>query len=511
LSLRGHLADKKVWQFQNVPFAKLERFEKPKPYGSWGEEVWDGTQQTTAVPQSNFLRDFFQNVTDTFAQLENDSWVMGDQPCVQDESKLSLQVFTPPFSAETKTRPVMVFIHGGAWQFGSAGMVNGQALAAHGDVVVVAISYRLSILGFLFENWGLFDQLEALKWVQANIGSYCGDADNVTIFGESAGSWSVESHLVSNKSAGLFHRAICQSGCLKTNAFRFGNEWKNKTSIAKLMELTKVDSIDSLKETLKLKTTDEITELMDILTKEQINVEATFDNDFFTENPATAPYAQKVPVLIGHNSTESSGMLAEFLPGLRDGYTKESAVASLTAMYKRPQAEITAALEQATKVYDFDENDKMAWSKLVCFWFADEIFFGANMRANEQLDKQSIYLYNLDVQLKMYHEDPWKGASEKVRADFCRSDHADDLGLMFGYSFIDDDLAKGKKYTPEEVELSARMMTAWSDFARSGQPGFDEFKISQLVHCYSAPADFTQSVDQKRLKRWNDAYYKTKI
>ena len=86
-------------------------------------------------------------------------------------------------------------------------------------------------------------------------------------------------------------------------------------------------------------------------------------------------------------------MLAEFLPGLRDGYTKDQAgqvvraqrslvlnflgqpigVGSLTAMYKRPQAEIENALEESTKVYDFDENDKMAWSKLVCFWFADEV------------------------------------------------------------------------------------------------------------------------------------------
>ena len=109
----------------------------------------------------------------------------------------------------------MVWIHGGGWQFGSPSYESGAALAAHGDVVVVAITYRLNIFGFLFGNWGLFDQLEALRWVQANIDAYGGDRNNVTIFGESAGSWSCESLLCTDLSTGLFHRAICQSGSIK--------------------------------------------------------------------------------------------------------------------------------------------------------------------------------------------------------------------------------------------------------------------------------------------------------
>ena len=60
----------------------------------------------------------------------------------------------------------MVWIHGGAWQFGSAEMQNGAALAKCGDVIVVALSYRLGVFGFLFGNWGLWDQIEGLKWVQ---------------------------------------------------------------------------------------------------------------------------------------------------------------------------------------------------------------------------------------------------------------------------------------------------------------------------------------------------------
>ena len=77
---------------------------------------------------------------------------------------------------------------------------------------------------------------------------------------------------------------------------------------------------------------------------------------------------------------------------------------------------------------------------------------------------------------------------------------------MLGAAFIKGNLCKGKKLTPEEEELSKRMMTAWTQFAKTGQPGFDEFKNSQLVHCYSTPGDFTMPIDQKRLARWNQAY-----
>ena len=131
-----------------------------------------------------------------------------------DETKLSLAVCTPSCDENAK-KPVMVWIHGGGWSMGSAEMYDGSILSGFGDVVVVTISYRLGLPGFLFGNWGLFDQLEALKWVQSNIRSYGGDPDNVTIFGGSEGACSVEALLCTKLSTGLFHRAIGQSGCLK--------------------------------------------------------------------------------------------------------------------------------------------------------------------------------------------------------------------------------------------------------------------------------------------------------
>src|SRR3954469_8835281 len=121
----------------------------------------------------------------------------------------------------------MVWIHGGGFIGGSGAMdlYAGAPLAARGDVVIVTVNYRLGILGFLAPsdladddaegatgNWGLLDQVAALKWVRDNIAGFGGDPDNVTVFGESAGGMSVSDLLAMPSARGLFRRAIVQSG-----------------------------------------------------------------------------------------------------------------------------------------------------------------------------------------------------------------------------------------------------------------------------------------------------------
>ena len=114
----------------------------------------------------------------------------------------------------------MVFIHGGAYIFGWNSMADGFFLTDH-DVIVVGVNYRLGPFGFLSlntsdvsGNQGLRDQQLALKWVQKNIHKFGGDPTQVTIFGQSAGSWSIIHHLFAPGSKGLFSRAISHSGSI---------------------------------------------------------------------------------------------------------------------------------------------------------------------------------------------------------------------------------------------------------------------------------------------------------
>lgn len=149
----------------------------------------------------------------------------GETPATQDEDCLTLNVWTP--GSDGSGRPVMVWIHGGGFTGGSgaSALYGGARLAERGDVVVVTINYRLGILGFLAHpgladaeaggaagNWGLLDQVAALRWVGENIAAFGGDPDNVTIFGESAGGMSVTDLLAMPSAHGLFRRAIAQSG-----------------------------------------------------------------------------------------------------------------------------------------------------------------------------------------------------------------------------------------------------------------------------------------------------------
>lgn len=131
------------------------------------------------------------------------------------EDCLFLNVHAPEEPGEY---PVMVWIHGGAFIYGSGGASYEPERLVEQGVVVVTLNYRLGALGFLPHaalgdpNFGLQDQQLALQWVQENIAGFGGDPDNVTLFGESAGGHSVMSHLASPEAAGLFHKAIVQSG-----------------------------------------------------------------------------------------------------------------------------------------------------------------------------------------------------------------------------------------------------------------------------------------------------------
>ena len=140
------------------------------------------------------------------------------------EDCLYLNVWTP--GADRGRRPVMVWIHGGAFVLGAGSqtLYDGSALARRGDVVVVTINYRMGALGFLrlqerfgarlpaTGNEGLLDQIAALHWVRDEIEAFGGDPGNVTIFGESAGAMSCATLLGVPRARGLFHRAILQSG-----------------------------------------------------------------------------------------------------------------------------------------------------------------------------------------------------------------------------------------------------------------------------------------------------------
>ncbi|MDR7158103.1 carboxylesterase family protein [Arthrobacter sp. BE255] len=194
--------------FLGVPYAESPRFRPPVPVTPW-DGVRDCTAPGAMAPQNP---DPFTPPSDTFADL----W--------DEDSCLNLNIWTP--APDGARRPVMVWIHGGAYVGGSnnGAMHDGGPLASAADVVVVAVNYRLGAFGFLHlpellgpeyadsSNVALLDLLEALRWVSRNIAAFGGDPGNVTVFGESAGAAAIGTMLGMPASEGLFRRAIMQSG-----------------------------------------------------------------------------------------------------------------------------------------------------------------------------------------------------------------------------------------------------------------------------------------------------------
>jgi len=145
-------------------------------------------------------------------------------PQPQSEDCLFLNIWTP--GLDNERRPVMVWIHGGAFIMGSSSdpMYDNDKLLKRGNIVLVSINYRLGMLGFLrlkdvtggkipaTGNEGLLDQVLALKWVKDNIAAFGGDPKNITVFGESAGSMSIACLMVMPEAKGLFQKSIMESG-----------------------------------------------------------------------------------------------------------------------------------------------------------------------------------------------------------------------------------------------------------------------------------------------------------
>lgn len=155
----------------------------------------------------------------------NPGEVIGDEDC------LSLNIWSPKKATSNTPLPVMVWIHGGGNDSGSANLYQGHHLAGTQNVVVVTLNYRLGLLGWLSHpairsssanladasgNFGTLDIIQALSWVRDNIMLFGGDPSNVTIFGESAGGRNVYSLMASPFAKGLFHKAIVQSGTVDT-------------------------------------------------------------------------------------------------------------------------------------------------------------------------------------------------------------------------------------------------------------------------------------------------------
>uniref|UniRef100_A0A8C8TWK6 Carboxylic ester hydrolase n=1 Tax=Peromyscus maniculatus bairdii TaxID=230844 RepID=A0A8C8TWK6_PERMB len=449
-------SDVGVHTFLGIPFAKPPvgplRFAPPEPPESWSG-VRDGTSQPAMCLQTDMM-------TNEVAKLLN----LNMPPTSMSEDCLYLNIYTPAHAHEGSNLPVMVWIHGGALVMGTASMTDGSKLAAIEEIVMVAIQYRLGILGFFSTgdqhargNWGYLDQVAALRWVQQNIAHFGGNPGRVTIFGASAGGTSVSSLVVSPMSKGLFHGAIMQSGVALLPDLISDTSEVVYTVMANLSGCEAQDS-EALVHCLRDKSEAEILAINQVF----IMIPGVVDGMFLPRHPqellASVDF-QPVPSIIGVDSDECGWGIPLF-KGL-DHVIKNITRDTLPAILKSTAAQMMLPTECSNLLmeeYMGDVEDPQTLQAQFRELMEDFMFvIPALQVAHFQRSHAPVYFYEFQHQPSFI---------KHVRPSHARADHGDHAAFVFGSHLW------GMKVdlTAEEKLLNRRMMKYWANFARHGNP-----------------------------------------
>ena len=440
--------------YRGIPYAAPPvgdlRFRVARPHPGW-DDVLDCESFRPIAPQ-----------------IPNEALeaVVGGAPQDQSEDCLFLNVWTP--GTDDAARPVMVWIHGGAFTLGSGsdGLYDGAMLASRGDVVVVTINYRLGALGFLHlpaleeSNFGMRDQVAALRWVRDNIDSFGGDPGNITIFGESAGGMSVSSLMGSPEATGLFHKAIPQSGAghhgiEDPQAVIHGEMFCEQLGIdprdADALQSAEVDDILAAQAKLEEQM---LYVAMEAGKQPEMPFRPIVDGEFLTEMPIDAVRAGQaagVSALIGCLDEESK-LFTAMVP--TEPPNEEDSVAIMDGLHG-----------DGRKLYDIYRAAREARGELASPYeiqtaaSGDELF---RIPAQRLLDAQSQH----NDQTWCYLFD-WKSPMLDGALGSC---HALDIPFVFGTHQVAAAFAGEGVAANGLAELT---MDTWLAFARSGDPSTD--------------------------------------
>ena len=431
-----------VYAWKGMPYAKPPvgplRFRAPELPDSW-EGIRDATSFSPVAPQSQReIMEFFGN------DVSN-----------MNEDCLYLNVWSP--GADEKKRPVMVWIHGGAFVSGSGSgnWYDGASFANQGDVVVVTINYRLGILGFLHlaemggheyatsGNCSILDQVAALQWVQENIAAFGGDPNNVTVFGESAGAMSIGVLLGFPSAQGLFHKAILQSGAA-ANVLPSATATKvAERLLASLqIEATNLSRLEELPVEQLIQASDSLPSM---------SLGPVVDGVSLPKHPEKAiaeGSAKNISLLIGTNKDEFN-IFSVFDPEWKDADEKKAA-----SLFEKT---FGALLPVITKQFSEPLNQELFNKLLTVHIFT----YPAQKLAELQAQQSSpVWMYRFDW------ETPVFGGALK-------STHA--LEIPFVWNTLDKpNTANFTGTSPNRQLVANQMHPAWINFAHNGNPNTEE-------------------------------------
>jgi para-nitrobenzyl esterase len=435
-----------VHSFKGVPYAQAAaRFAAPTAAPGWAG-VREATAHGATAPQ---LRG---GALPVFRYL--------DSAALQSKDCLTLCLYTAGLRDGAR-RPVLVWLHGGAWSTGAgtSPILDGSALAREQDVVVVAVNHRLNVFGFLQDsglapgagNNGVADMVAALAWVRDNIAAFGGDPGNVTIFGQSGGAAKVSAVMTAPAAKGLFHRAIMESG---SGALKLASpEDAGRAAHGLLAEF-------GLKpgEAMRLcdQPTDKLLAAMAKVVTAQggaNNFRPVLDGVYFTEHPfdTKAPAtAADIPLLIGSAETEITFYLA-------NDYANRSISAEQARARVQRFLRIDAATTDRIMATYRAAMPGATPSDLLALIASDQNYRMGMIQAAELKTSSG----GAPAWLYMF---TWRSAAMD---GFLRTPHTAELPFVFGNTEMARDFAG---HGPEVPGVRSRMMALWANFARTGRP-----------------------------------------
>ena len=476
-SVVGFASEEGAHVWRGIPFARPPlgdlRWRAPEP-----PEPWPGTLEAVSYGSSCVQFAGPRTASDGTPAGEP----MGSEDC------LYLNVYAPRFEPEAVPRgerrlPVMLWIHGGGNSIGDARVYDAGRIALGHQLIVVTVHYRLGVFGWFAHpslrgegtteddrsgNYGTLDQVRALRWVRENISSFGGDPGRVTVFGESAGGRNTLSMLLSPRAKGLFHRAIVQSGGIRTSTLAVaenfvdapepGDEWSSGEVLLKLLIRDgEATDREGAKARLAAMSDPEVTAYL--RGKSAYQVLSVYEGNrlggmyFFPQMPrdgkvlpegdaldalAHSGGYNRAPVILGSNRDENKLFMAFDSP-------------YVTRLFKIP------LWVNDERAYDLEaEYAALMWKALG----VDEP--AAAMRS---VQGPSIYAYRFD----------WDEEPKLLWSDFSKlfgAAHGLEIPFVFGHF----DLGWATRFLFDEEkragfdDLSKSMMSYWAEFAYNGDP-----------------------------------------
>ncbi|XP_076013750.1 neuroligin 4 X-linked a isoform X2 [Genypterus blacodes] len=479
-----------VEQYLGIPYALAptgeRRFQAPEPPMSW-PGIRNATQFAPVCPQ--FLEDRFllNDMLPVWFTANLDTVVTYVQD--QNEDCLYLNIYVPTeddIHDENGLKPVMVYIHGGSYMEGTGNMIDGSILASYGNVIVITINYRLGVLGFLSTgdqaakgNYGLLDQIQALRWIKENIQAFKGDPKRVTIFGSGAGASCVSLLTLSHYSEDLFQKAIIQSGTALSSWAVNYQPAKYTRALAEKVGCNMLDTID-LVECLQNKNYKELIEQYITPAKYHIAFGPVIDGDVIPDDPQILMEQGEFlnyDIMLGVNQGEGF----KFVDGIVDSEDGVSAndfdfaVSDFVDhLYGYPEGKDT--LRETIKFMYTDwadkENPETRRKTLVALFTDHQWVAPAVATADLHAQYGSpTYFY------AFYHH-----CQSDMKPSWADSAHGDEVPYVFGIPMIGPTDLFNCNFSKNDVMLSAVVMTYWTNFAKTGDPNQPVPQDTKFIH-----------------------------